>query len=97
MKLKTPIGDRPFRKHSWENARSAAVPRGRQKGSIILPPPGSIITRRYKGEEFQVKVLAEGFEFAGEVYKTLSGAAKAITGQHCNGFHFFRLNREVAR
>ena len=62
-----------------------------------LPPPGSIITRAYKGAELQVRVLAEGFEFAGEVYKTLSGAAKAITGQHCNGFHFFRLNREVAR
>ncbi len=62
-----------------------------------IPPPGSIITRLYKGEELQVKVLAEGFEFEGEVHKTLSGVAKAITGQHCNGYHFFRLNREVAQ
>jgi hypothetical protein len=62
-----------------------------------LPPLGSIITRAYKGENLQIKVVAAGFEFEGEVYKTLSAVAKAITGQHCNGYHFFRLNREVAR
>jgi hypothetical protein len=62
-----------------------------------LPPPGTVITRRYKGEDLQVKVLADGFEFEGQVYQSLSAVAKAITGQHCNGFHFFRLSTEVAR
>jgi hypothetical protein len=62
-----------------------------------LPPPGTVITRPYKGEDLQVKVLADGFEFEGEVYGSLSAVAKAITGQHCNGFHFFHLAREVAR
>ncbi len=57
-----------------------------------LPPPGSVITRRYKGSAIQVKVLADGFEFEGEVYGSLSAVAKAITGSHCNGFLFFRLN-----
>ena len=38
----------------------------------------------------QVKVLAEGFEYQGQVYPSLSAAAKAITGSHCNGFLFFR-------
>jgi hypothetical protein len=23
--------------------------------------------------------------------------ARAVTGQHCNGFHFFRMGKEVAR
>jgi hypothetical protein len=27
-----------------------------------LPPPGPVITRRYKGEVLQVKVLPQGFE-----------------------------------
>jgi hypothetical protein len=56
-----------------------------------LPLPGTIITREYKGEKLQVKVLPHGFEFEGEVYKSLSAVAKAITGAHCNGYLFFRL------
>jgi hypothetical protein len=56
-----------------------------------LPPPGTIITRRYKGEVLQVKVLPHGFEYQGEVYSSLSAVAKAITGSHCNGYLFFRL------
>jgi hypothetical protein len=59
-----------------------------------LPPPGSVITRKYKGLVVQVKVLTNGFEYAGEVYRTLSAVAKAITGSHCNGYLFFRLNSQ---
>jgi hypothetical protein len=57
-----------------------------------LPPPGTILTRPYKGELLQVQVLSDGFAFQGEVYRSLSAVAKAITGSHCNGFLFFRLN-----
>jgi hypothetical protein len=56
-----------------------------------LPPPGTIITRPYKGGVLQVKVLAKGFEYDGDHYASLSALAKAITGSHCNGFLFFRL------
>ncbi|GIW90166.1 MAG: hypothetical protein KatS3mg109_0598 [Pirellulaceae bacterium] len=58
-----------------------------------LPPPGTIITRQYKGQTFQVTVLPHGFEYQGEVYRSLSAVAKAITGTHCNGYLFFRLNQ----
>lgn len=57
-----------------------------------LPPPGSVITRAYKGAAVQVKVLADGFEYAGGRYASLSAVAKAVTGSHCNGFLFFRLS-----
>src|SRR5205807_9260543 len=56
-----------------------------------LPPPGSVLTRPYKGRQLQVQVLADGFAFEGLVYKSLSAVAKAVTGSHCNGFLFFRL------
>jgi hypothetical protein len=56
-----------------------------------LPPPGTILTRKYKGEVLQVKVLPHGFEYEGQVYRSLSAVAKAITGSHCNGYLFFRL------
>jgi hypothetical protein len=55
-----------------------------------LPPPGTILTRPYKGQQLHVQVLTEGFAFAGTVYPSLSAVAKAITGTHCNGYHFFR-------
>jgi hypothetical protein len=55
-----------------------------------LPPPGTILTRPYKGQQLHVQVLTEGFAYAGRVYPSLSAVAKAITGSHCNGFHFFR-------
>jgi hypothetical protein len=62
-----------------------------------LPLPGTIITREYKGQLLQVRVLTKGFEYAGEVYKSLSAVAAAITGSHCNGFAFFRLAKEVVQ
>ena len=55
-----------------------------------LPPPGTILTRPYKGQLVQVQVLTDGFAYAGTVYASLSAVAKVITGSHCNGFHFFR-------
>jgi hypothetical protein len=60
-----------------------------------LPPPGTLITRVYKGEMLQVKVLERGFEFEGLVYKSLSAVAKQITGSHCNGYLFFKLRQGV--
>jgi hypothetical protein len=55
-----------------------------------LPPPGTILTRPYKGQLVQVQVLTDGFAYAGRVYASLSAVAQAITGSHCNGYHFFR-------
>jgi hypothetical protein len=55
-----------------------------------LPPPGTILTRPYKGQLVQVQVLTDGFAYAGHVFPSLSAVAKAITGSHTNGFHFFR-------
>jgi hypothetical protein len=59
-----------------------------------LPPPGTILTRRYRGQDLQVQVLPQGFEFEGQVYGSLSAVARVITGSHCNGFLFFRLTNQ---
>jgi hypothetical protein len=58
-----------------------------------LPLPGTVITRNYKGQQLQVQVLRDGFEYEGEVYRSLSAVAKTITGSHCNGFLFFRVGQ----
>jgi hypothetical protein len=56
-----------------------------------LPRPGTILTRRYKGRPLQVEVLAHGFAFEGQTYRSLSAVAKAVTGSHCSGHFFFGL------
>ena len=65
-----------------------------------LPPPGTILTRPYKGQLVHVQVLTEGFAYAGRIYPSLSAVAKVVTGSHTNGFHFFRHtlnhNQEIA-
>jgi hypothetical protein len=66
-------------------------------GDNRLPLPGTILTREYKGHKLKVRVLAGGFEYEGQVYRSLSGVAKAITGTHTNGYLFFRLNQEGQR
>jgi len=57
----------------------------------LLPPPGALITRRYRDRKIIVSVLDDGFEFDGQVYKSLSAVAKAVTGAHWNGRAFFGL------
>jgi hypothetical protein len=66
----------------------------RTRANDRVPIPGTVISRTYKGKSLQVKVLPHGFEFDGEVFKSLSAVAKAITGSHCSGHFFFRLAKE---
>lgn len=60
-------------------------------GDPRLPPVGTAIIRQYKGNKIQVVVQSDGFEFEGELYKSLTAVAKKVTGTHCNGFRFFDL------
>lgn len=53
--------------------------------------PGNVLTREYKGKTISVTVLMKGFEYEGDVYRSLSAIAKAVTGQHWGGLHFFGI------
>ncbi len=55
--------------------------------------PGTMLKRQYKGRTLHVMVLADGFEFEGQRYKSLTAVAKAVTGTHWNGFLFFGLRQ----
>jgi hypothetical protein len=67
---------------------TGTVPSG---GDTRLPMIGTVINRDYKGRTIRVTVLRDGFEFEGQTYRSLSAIAKAVTGTHWNGFHFFGL------
>lgn len=56
-----------------------------------LPPPNTVLTRRYKGRDISVTILEDGFDFEGATFRTLSAVAKQVTGSHCNGFAFFKI------
>ncbi len=55
-----------------------------------LPMARTVMTRLFKGRTYTVTVLPDGFEYDGEMYKSLTAVAHAITGSHWNGYHFFR-------
>lgn len=61
-----------------------------------LPMAGTILTRSYKGRTLQVQVRADGFQFEGETFKSLTAIAKQVTGAHWNGFAFFGLQARTA-
>ena len=56
-----------------------------------LPIPGTVLTRKYRGKQVEVKVLPFGFEHEGQTYRSLSAVAKVVTGSHWNGHLFFGL------
>jgi hypothetical protein len=59
------------------------------KADPRLPAPGGFVERRYKGRNIVVKVREEGFEYEGQLYKSLSAIAREVTGTKWNGFLFF--------
>ena len=59
-----------------------------------LPMIGTRLVREWNGQQYEVLVTHHGFEFDGRPYKSLTAIAKAITGTHWNGPHFFGLRRK---
>jgi hypothetical protein len=69
---------------------------GAEERDPRLPPPGTMLTRMFKGVEHKVLVHDDGFEYQGERYTSLSTLARMITGTNWNGFLFFgRALREA--
>jgi len=82
----------------WFPGKQRGIPKaGKVASDHRTPPTGSVFSRDYKGEEFIVKVLDDGFEYAGQVYRSLSAIAKEITGTTWNGPAFFGLRKKVRR
>jgi hypothetical protein len=80
----------PKAKTAEDNAERTSIKPLPAPSDDRLPPPGTVLTRPYKGQTVQVQILTTGFAYQGEVYPSLSAVAKAVTGSHTNGFLFFR-------
>jgi hypothetical protein len=56
-----------------------------------MPIAGTRLIREYQGVEHTVTVLADGYEWQGRPYRSLSAVARAITGTRWNGLVFFGI------
>jgi hypothetical protein len=56
-----------------------------------LPKVGTILRKEWRGREYEVTILADGFEYAGTTYRSLSKVANEITGTTWNGFLWMGL------
>ena len=80
-------------------ARLEALGEQLDGGNVVLrriradsrPLAGTRLMREWKGVEHAVTVLADGFEWEGRPYRSLSAIARAITGTRWNGWTFFGL------
>ena len=66
-------------------------------GDERVPPPGTVLTRVYRGQAYHVVVRHDGFEYDGQIFRSLSAIAKMITGSHWNGLLFFKIAKPKAR
>lgn len=57
------------------------------------PIIGTRLVREWKGAEYTVTVLKDGFDWQGQRFKSLSAIAKTITGTSWNGYRFFGLRQ----
>jgi len=49
-----------------------------------LPKPGTLLVRRYQGQDVIVRVREEGFESDGRLYQSLSAAVRKARKQRCS-------------
>ena len=75
-------------------AGTAPSRKRRQEG---LPINGTRLLRQWQGVEQIVTVTADGFEWHGRPYRSLSAIARAITGTRWNGWAFFGLRNHRRR
>ena len=84
-------------------ARLEALGEQLDGGNVVLrriradnrPLAGTRLLREWHGVEHTIIVLADGFDWEGRPYKSLSAIARAITGTRWNGWTFFGLRQRT--
>ena len=56
--------------------------------------PGTQLERIYKGQKIVVTIMDNGVRWNGQLYRSLTAVAKAVTGSHWNGKLFFGLKKK---
>lgn len=84
--------NQPAAKLTKQNPVNSAVALTKERDSR-LPVVGTVITKTYHGQTFEVKVLENGFEYQGKNYKSISRVAMEIVKRPISGYVFFGLTK----
>lgn len=52
-------------------------------------PVGTEVVKKFKGATYRLRILKDGFELDGKIYKSLSAVVLDITGRKISGQEFF--------
>ena len=63
----------------------------------MIAPVGTKIIKNYKGKDYVIRVLDNGYDLDGQYFKTLSSIAKKITGMKISGNVFLGLKQKGKR
>ena len=91
-----PDGLQP-RKPPHTATQASPQPVSRPVRDMRLPTPGTVILRKYKGRDLRLVVRDDGFELDGAMFRSLSEAARAVTGSKWNGRLFWGLTQRSRR
>jgi hypothetical protein len=89
-------GLKPATRAKLDALADALDPKAARQRVVDRPVVGTQLIREWRGVEHRVTALADGFEWEGRRYKSLSAVARAITGTQWNGWAFFGLKRPGA-
>jgi hypothetical protein len=86
-------GLKPETKAKLQEITSSLNPKGRNDARQRFRA-GTRLVREWKGKVHEVVITADGFEYQGRTYKSLSPIACHITGTHWSGPAFFGTRKE---
>jgi Protein of unknown function (DUF2924) len=72
-----------------KNEKTGSAPA--KVGTVMTMRPGTELVRVWQGSTYKVLVIADGFSWNGNSWKSLSEIAREITGTRWNGPRFFGL------
>lgn len=82
---------------AWRDRLTASKGRASEPAPVApdsrLPPVGQTLSREYKGATHTVTILADGIEYQGKHFRSLSEVATTIAGTKWNGFRFFGVQK----
>ncbi len=76
-----------------QDAPRASETARKPRRDLRLPSTGTVIVKTYKGQELRLVVYDDHFELDGQSFRSLSEAARHVTGSRWNGPLFWGLTR----
>ena len=80
----------PAKRSAKRNKAGASTP------TAGLPAPGTTLRRTFKGKEYKLRAVADGFRLGSTTYRSLTAAAKAVTKYPSVNGRLFWLGKAAA-